>query len=296
MVWSRFSFRIVFLALLLTAFMAGHCLAHGDSRPQKTGILLVAFGTTVPEARAGFERVEATVKKKFPGIPVFWAYTSKIVRDKVGEEEGTELQSVAEALALMMDQDFTHIALLSLHTIPGEEYHSLVAVAKAFEGLPDGPQKVLVSYPLLGTSPDYKAAAKAILGVAPKEFGKDDALVLMGHGTHHSADVCYAALQYHLGKVRPNVFVGTVEGNPTLDDVLAELKARKPKTVYVMPFMSVAGDHARNDMAGDEPDSWKSVLEKAGYNVVPVLRGTSEYQVFVDLWVEHLASALSHFE
>jgi sirohydrochlorin cobaltochelatase len=87
-----------------------------------------------------------------------------------------------------------------------------------------------------------------------------------------------------------------VEGWPEIDEIKADLKLRRIKQAYLIPFMSVAGDHARNDMAGPEPDSWKSILEKEGIQCVPVLKGTAEYQEFVDIWVDHLRTAFEHFE
>jgi sirohydrochlorin cobaltochelatase len=90
--------------------------------------------------------------------------------------------------------------------------------------------------------------------------------------------------------------VGTVEGWPEIEDVKADLKSREIKKAYIMPFMSVAGDHARNDMAGPEEDSWKSVLEREEIECVPVLKGTAEFQEFVDIWVDHLKSVFAHFE
>ena len=121
-------------------------------------------------------------------------------------------------------------------------------------------------------------------------------VVLMGHGTHHPADVYYAALNYHLQKMDPNIFVGTVEGWPEIDEIKADLKKRKIKKVYLMPFMSVAGDHARNDMGGPEEDSWKSILEREGVKCVVALKGTAEYPEFVDIWVDHLRTAFGHLE
>ena len=97
-------------------------------------------------------------------------------------------------------------------------------------------------------------------------------------------------------KLDPNIFVGTVEGWPEIDEIKADLKQRRIKRVYLMPFMSVAGDHARNDMAGPEQDSWKSMLEKEDINCVVVLKGTAEFQEFVGIWIDHLRSAFSHFD
>jgi sirohydrochlorin cobaltochelatase len=93
----------------------------------------------------------------------------------------------------------------------------------------------------------------------------------------------------------PNIFIGTVEGYPEVGLIEALLKKKKIKKAYLMPFMSVAGDHAKNDMAGDEKDSWKSVLTNAGITCVPVLKGTAEFNAFADIWVDHLNGPLSHF-
>ncbi len=261
----------------------------------KKGIILVAFGSTIPEAQVSFENIEKSVKKSFPGVPVYWSYTSRIIIDKMSKE-GKYLATPEEALARMMRENFTHVAMQSLHTIPGAEFHGMLRNAHKFEGMGKGLHKVLVGYPLMATSEHVQRVAEAILKVIPKERRRKDAVVLMGHGTHHPANVYYAALNYHLQKLDTNVFVGTVEGWPELDDIKADLRKRRVKKAYLMPFMSVAGDHARNDMAGAEEDSWKSILEKEGIGCVLVLKGTAEYQEFVDIWVDHLRSAFGHLK
>jgi sirohydrochlorin cobaltochelatase len=286
---------VLLIAVIMVFALITTAAAHGDKRPVKKGILLVAFGTSVPEAQVAFENIDKKVKAAFPGVEVRWAYTSKIIRNKLAKE-GKNLDSPAVALAKMADDDFTHVAVQSLHTIPGEEYHYLVQTAHAFQGKPKGLQKVLLGYPLLATADDLEKAAKAIMAVIPKDRKKDEAVILMGHGTHHPANAYYPAMQYYFWQHDPLVFVGTVEGSPSLDDVQAELKKHGVKKAYLMPFMSVAGDHAMNDMAGDEEDSWKSVLTKAGIECVPILKGTAEYDGIVDLWVDHLKGAMSHFK
>jgi len=117
----------------------------------------------------------------------------------------------------------------------------------------------------------------------------------MGHGTHHPSNAFYAALMFQLQLRDPTILVGTVEGYPDLDLIQELLRKKKIKKLYLMPFMSVAGDHAKNDMAGDEDDSWKSILTKAGFECVPVLKGTAEYDEFADIWVDHVGGPLSHF-
>ena len=287
--------KVAVLFVLMSLLMPAVPLyPHGEKRPMKKGILLVGFGTTVPEARVSYENIERSVKEAFPGMPVYWSYTSRIIIRKMANE-GQHLFTPEEALASMMREDFTHVAVQSLHTIPGEEFHGVVENVHKFAGMNKGLRKVLVGYPLMASSEDVQRAAENILKVIPKDRKKKDAVVLMGHGTHHPANVYYAALNYHVQKMDPKVFVGTVEGWPEIDEITSELKQQRIKKAYLMPFMSVAGDHARNDMAGPGEDSWKSILEKEGITCVPVLRGTAEYQEFVDLWVEHLRAAFGHY-
>ncbi len=118
------------------------------------------------------------------------------------------------------------------------------------------------------------------------------ALILMGHGTHHPANIYYPGLQYSLDRLDPLILIGTVEGTPSLEDVRRVLATHKVAKVYLQPFMAVSGDHAMNDMAGDEEDSWKSVLTRDGLTCVPILRGTAESPVFVEIWLDHLQTAL----
>ncbi len=162
--------------------------------------------------------------------------------------------------------------------------------------MPKGMRNIFVGTPLLYSPADVEKTVKIMAAQFPKERKADEAIVLMGHGTPHAANIYYPALQYYFGKMDPNVFVGTVEGSPTLDDVLAGLKQRGIKKAYLLPLMSVAGDHARDDMAGDEDDSWKSVLTKAGITCVPVLKGTAEYDAIADLWLDHLRIAMAHLQ
>jgi sirohydrochlorin cobaltochelatase len=186
------------------------------------------------------------------------------------------------------------VAVLSLHTIPGEEFHELVQNVHLFGQMADGFEKILVARPLLSSHSDMETVAKTLLKNIPgRKAG--DAVLFMGHGTeHHPADAIYLAMNQVFQELDPLVFVGTVEGKPTIEDILPKLKNLKPKTVYLMPMMSVAGDHAKNDMAGDEEDSWKSVLTKNGFKCEAILKGTAEFAEIVDVWLEHLKTVVSH--
>jgi sirohydrochlorin cobaltochelatase len=285
---------ILFLIVLLFPVI---CLAnsHGPQGVVKKGILLVAFGSSLPQAQVSFENIDKRVKLQFPDIPVHWAYTSIIIRKKLAKQ-GKHLDSVSIALSKMMDQGFTHVAVQSLHTIRGSEFNDLVHIANAFQGMPGGIQKIMVGSPLLSSPTDMDNVVDAILKNIPANRKKADAVVLMGHGTHHPANAFYAALMFNLQRKDPNVFVGTVEGSPLIDEIIGMLREKKIKKVTLMPFMSVAGDHARNDMAGDEQDSWKSILEKAGFKCDIVMKGTAEYDNMIDIWMGHLKGVMKHYQ
>jgi sirohydrochlorin cobaltochelatase len=276
---------------LCTLVWAG---GHGHKAPKKVGILLVAFGSSERSAQVSFENIDKKVKAAYPGIPVRWAYTSSIIRKKLAGQ-GKHLDSPEVAMAKMMDEGFTHLAVQSLHTIGGAEYHDLRRTVGAYKVM-GGFQRIVLGYPLLATQEDMQRSVKAILSVIPKERQKNEAVVLMGHGAHHPSNAFYAALAFQLQLEDPNIFLGTVEGYPEVDLILELMLQKKIRKAYLMPFMSVAGDHAKNDMAGDEDDSWKSILTKAGIQCVPILKGTAEYDVFVDIWVDHLGGPLSHFD
>lgn len=290
------TYRISFLAILIAFSLCAEVRAggHGRNAPKKVGILLVAFGSSQASAQVSFENIDKKTKAAYPGIPVRWAYTSHIIRKKLAKQ-GKYLDSPEVALAKMQDEGFSHVAVQSLHTIGGEEYHDLRRTVGAFKAM-GGFQGIILGYPLLATQDDMQRTVKAILETIPRDRQKGDAVVLMGHGTHHPSNAFYAALMFQLQLEDPNVFVGTVEGYPEVDLIKDILLKKKITKAYLMPFMSVAGDHAKNDMVGEAEDSWKSIFTKAGISCVPILKGTAEYDSFVNIWVSHIRGPLSHFD
>ncbi len=279
------------------AMMSGHAAAgHGKKREPRKAILLAAFGTTVPEARKALDNIDVRVREAFPEIEVRWAYTSGIVRKRLAEQ-GKVFHSPESAMARLMDEGYTHVAALSLHTIPGEEFHRLYKNAHLFQQMVRGFDQVLVAPPLLSSREDMFRSADALLGSLPPERRKEDAVIFMGHGSKkHPADGLYLAMNQVLQNRDSNAFMGSVSGYPALDDLLPGLHERRVRKVYVVPFMAVAGDHAINDMAGDDPDSWKSVLEKEGFTCEAILKGTAEIPDMVRIWVDHLKIAVAHFK
>ncbi len=281
----------ILLALLACLALAGPAQAgHGQATAPQKAILLVSFGTSVAQAQKAFAAIDAAAKARFPGVEVRWAYTARMIRQKLAKQ-GQVTLSPQQALANLSEDGYGLVAAQSLHVIPGEEYEGLQETARRMAGLPKGLTRVEVGPPLLASPEDMRRVAKVMLASAPKERRPGEALVFMGHGTGHPANAAYPAMAYVFHRLDPNAFLATVEGYPTLEMVRHDLQARKIKKAYLIPFMSVAGDHARNDMAGDEPDSWRSQLGKAGIACEPVLTGMAEHPEIVEIWLDHLQEA-----
>lgn len=286
------SLRTLFALFLCLALAAPALAGHEGKKEPKKAIVVAAFGTSVPEAAPAIEKMVARVKAAYPGVPVSLCYTASMIRHKLAREGKTVPPSPAEALAALPDQGVTDVALFSLQTIPGHEYDDLVTVAKAFSGLPKGLHKVEVSAPLLYARDDFPRLAKALLASAPKDRKPGEALVLVGHGTDHPADMAYPALQYTLWQLDPNAFVTTVEGTPSFTDLVAALKKRGIEKAWLMPLFAVAGDHAHNDMAGKEKDSLASQLAAVGVTAVPVMTGNGDRDAVAAIWMDHLKTVV----
>ena len=252
----------------------------------KKAILVVSFGTSYHDTlEKTILATEGAIAQANPGWEVRRAFTSAIIMRKLLARDNLQIDNVSQAMAKLEAEGFTHVAVQPTHVMHGEEYEKLLSMLEPYRLS----MKIRVGQPLLNSQEDYEQVAKALLSWLPRQ---DDALVLMGHGTAHFANSAYGQLEQNLQDLRDTVYVATVEGYPTLDRVIRSLAARPEiKSVTLAPLMLVAGDHARNDMAGDE-DSWKAQLEKAGYRVTCVLRGMGECPAIRDLFVRHCADAV----
>jgi len=268
--------------------------SHGEKKTEKKAILLVTFGTSNQEAGKVFDRIDEQTRKAFSGVEVRWAYTSKMIRTKLAKE-GKFLDSPEMAMSKLMSDGYTHVAVLSLHTIPGEEFHELYQNAQLFGQMAGGFEKILVARPLLSSAKDMETVAGTLMKNIPGRKPAD-AVIFMGHGTgRHPADALYLAMNQVFQEIDSRAFVGTVEGKLMIETLLPKLKQLKIKKVYLAPLMSVAGDHAQNDMVGDEPESWKSILTRSGYSCESILKGTADYPEIVEVWLDHLRTVLAHF-
>lgn len=290
----RILFRLLLCLPLLfpTLALAGH---GKDAAPGKPAILIVAFGSSVPRAQETIQKMVEGIQAAHPDQTVRLAYSSNMIRRKLATQ-GQQIDSPLMALARLAGEGADKVAVQPLQVLPGEEFHDIVAQAQALQGLPKGLSRVAVGQPLLGGNPDLAAMAGA-LAESAAPLAKDEVLLLVGHGTRHGADAFYPALQEHFRRLGnhqgANVLVGTIEGTVGLEDVLAELKARKIRKVRLRPLLGVAGDHVVNDILGDAPDSWKSRLQAAGLSVTPVPQGLLDLPAAVALWTAHLETALA---
>jgi sirohydrochlorin cobaltochelatase len=274
----------------IIALMIFNMGTNAQTNPPKKGILLITFGTSYPNARKAFDNIEEQVRSYWPDIDIYWAYTSGFIRKKLAKQ-GIQIDSPSGALAKMGEAGYTHIAAQSLHIIPGSEFHDVVRTVKGLTQVQKGLEKTTMGRPLVSKHEDLERMARFFTEEFPIATN-DEAVVLMGHGTHHNANVYYPGFQYYLNDLSDRHYVATVEGYPTLERVIRQLKKQQVQKVTLTPFMSVAGDHAQNDMAGEEKDSWKSQLEAEGFEVDVVMKGLAEYDEVVKIWLDHLKEAL----
>jgi len=285
---------VVMAVVIVCVFAAAGCANENPAvKGPKKGILLVAFGSTAPGGEAAVTAVTEAVRKAYPDTDVWLAYTSRIIMLKLAKEQKRFIDDPATALAKMAFNGYTDVSVLSTHIIPGEEYQDLRAVADGFRlmgqnGTKSGFERITLSEPLLANGHDVERVADILAKTYAKE-AKIGAVAFMGHGSPNFAHAAYSELQMALWRRSPNFFVGTVEETPLLSDILPYLKKTGAKTVTLAPAMLVAGDHAINDMAGDEPDSWKSELIKAGYRVSPKMTGLGQLPEVQKMLLDKLA-------
>ncbi len=258
--------------------------------PNKDAIVVMSFGTTYKDTRV--KTIDATVdaiKAAHPNTKVITAFTSHIIRDRIQQKEGITYPTPEEALAELKKDGYTRVALASLDVIPGMEYNYDVAVYNLYK---NNFKKMTLGTPLMywmgqeNQTDQVIETLKAVQSQFPK-LGKEDALLIMAHGTPDPSNAYYSVIQDRIHTLgMKNVFVYTVEGTPNLEQVIPQLKLHGIKHVTLMPFMMVAGDHANNDMAGAEPDSHKSILEKEGFKVDTYIHGLGENPNIRNLFVE----------
>lgn len=271
-----------------------------EAQPDKDAILVMSFGTTFKDSREKtIDKTVADIKAAHPGTKVVLAFTSHIIVDRIKAKEGLTIPTPEEALAQLKKDGYTRIALATLDIFPGMEYDYDAAVYDLYKGQF---KKMTLGTPIMywmgqeEQTDDVADFVKAFSTQFPK-LGSSDALLVMAHGTPHPSNAYYSVVQTRLDRAKlGNAYIYTVEGWPNIETVMEILKEKNVKNVTMMPMMMVAGDHANNDMAGDEPDSHKSILKKAGYNVTTYIHGLGENAAIRKLFVAKADEAWNALE
>ena len=276
-------------------------------------LLVVSFGTSFNDSRAeDVKGIEDALAKAYPDWSVRRAFTAQIIINHVEARDGENIDNMQQALDRAVENGVKNLVVQPTHLMHGAEYDEMT---EAINGYKDKFESVAIAEPMLGEvgddatviNDDKKAVAQAITDEACKTAGFDDmqaaadagtAFVFMGHGTSHTANVTYDQMQTQMEDLGfTNAFIGTVEGEPedtACEEVIAKVKDAGFKNVILRPLMVVAGDHANNDMAGDDDDSWKSQFEASGAfdSVECQIEGLGRIEAVEDLYVEHTQAAI----
>ena len=274
-------------------------------------LLVVSFGTSFNDSRvADIKGIEDALQAAYPDWSVRRAFTAQIIINHIQARDGEKIDNMTQALDRAVANGVKNLVVQPTHLMHGAEYDEM---CEAIEAYKDQFESVSIAEPMLGEvgsdatviNADKEAVAKAITAAAVSEAGFESleaakdagtAFVFMGHGTAHVAKVTYSQMQTQMQNLGyENVFIGTVEGEPeetACEAVIEAVKAAGYTNVVLRPLMVVAGDHANNDMAGSEDDSWKTMFEAAGFTVDCQIHGLGEIADVQALYVAHTKAAI----
>ncbi|WP_196593713.1 sirohydrochlorin cobaltochelatase [Pectinatus sottacetonis] len=267
----------------------------------KDAILVMSFGTTYKDSRKKtIERTVQAIQAAHPNTKVILSFTSHIIIDRIKAHEGITIPDPEKALKELKKEGYTRIAIASLDVIPGMEYSYDTAVYDLYK---KDFKKMTIGVPAMywmgqeHQRDDVTEFLKAFSTQFPKNIAADEAVLVMGHGTPNPNNAYYSVIQNHMNMLNMhNVYIYTVEGWPSLETIIPQLKAKGIKKVTLMPMMMVAGDHAHNDMAGNTAESHKSILEKEGFEVKTYIHGLGENAAVRNIFVERANEAWNALE
>jgi sirohydrochlorin cobaltochelatase len=322
-VFMKIHFITICLVFAVFLICANGALASGSKGipgSGKNAIIIASFGTTVPEAVGAITNITQIVRKAYPATEVRMTFTSNIIRSIWKKrqadpkkwlsqgipEEVLYIKNVIATVGDLLEDGYTNIVVQPTHMFFMEQSHDLsqyvngLASIRTMKSKWKPIDKIVMGRPALGMPGniypyhvDIEATCKTLAQDVEQAKKEDAMLVYMGHGNEHWSTGIYGETQKKMRQMYPDVdtYIGVVEGSPTLDDLLGHLKHSKKKNILLKPFMIVAGDHAINDMAGPQDDTWKSILIQKGYKVNPVLEGLGRNDAFAAIFVRHIADA-----
>ena len=253
----------------------------------KQAILIVSFGTThLDTLERSISTLEAHIGAAFPNLPRFRAFTSPRIRARLAQRHGLEIPSPAEAMEQLIREGYESVLVQPPLLIPGEEFDKLRRTLLGFRDR----ISLKMGLPLLWREDDLDGILHEV--AAFYHPAQEEILLLMGHGTEHDANRFYTVLDEKMRSCPDCCMrICTVEGKPDIADAVAALREQPIRRIVAAPLMLVAGDHAKNDMAGDEPDSLRSMLEQAGFSVECRFVGLGEIPAIRDRYLRRLREA-----
>lgn len=255
-------------------------------------ILVVSFGTSYNDSRSEtIGAIEDAIAKAYPDYTVQRAFTSQTIIDKLSKRDGLHIDNVQEALDRAADAGVKTLIVQPTHLMNGNEYTDL---SNELNNYTSKFENLVLGDPLLTSDSDYESVIKAITSATKEKDDGQTALVFMGHGTDAASNSDYTALQQKLNDDGfDNYYIGTVEASPSVDDIISEIGQKGTyKKIVLEPLMVVAGDHANNDMAGDDSDSWKSKFEAAGYQVECIIKGLGANKDIQQIYIQHVQASI----
>lgn len=311
----------ILLGIILLVGLAHSSFAMGEQENKKA-IVLATFGTSYPSALKAVTDIQKKVQEAFPKVEVKVAFTSNIIRGIWHRRQGDKkflaeykdipreilyVKGPLATIADLQDEGYRTIVVQPTLIYDGEEYTDLRSYIRGLNSIRTMKAKympfvkLVVGRPAFGENSsvhdyhkDMEAAARALHDDVETARKNGAALVYMGHGNEFYSTGVYAEFQQVMRRMYPDakIFIGTVEGFPSLDDTLSSVRQAGVKEVILKPLMLVAGDHANNDMAGDEDDSWKSTFKRAGIRVKCIIHGLGENPEWADIYVRHIMDAV----
>lgn len=254
-------------------------------------LLVLSFGTSFNDnRRLTIGAIEDSLEKAFPDYSVRRGFTANIIIDHINRRDRFLIDDVEAALKRAESNGVKTLVVQPTHLMNGFEYNDLISEVGNHA---DSFDKVVFGEPLLTSDEDFKRVEQAIVDWTKEYDDGKTAICFMGHGTEAESNAVYQKMQDLLtADGYTNYFIGTVEAAPTFEDVLAAVKKGGYERVILEPLMVVAGDHANNDMASDEEDSWKSAFEAEGYKVECLLRGLGENAAIRQIYIDHAQAAI----
>lgn len=259
----------------------------------KPAILIALAGTSSEDGAKTLTHIDNLLRDRFQGIRRSWAYTSSGVRRKL-EQSGKPVASPSEALADLIKDGVTHVAVKSLHMATGMEYTDLKDLVQKFNGGSSGFKNIILSKPLWDVPADFERTVQRLLSDLPAGTNASEAVLLVAHGSQRrEAQGTYEAAAAICRRLDRRVILSTLMSNPSLEDVIRECKASGLKNLVLVPLMIVAGSSVTNDLAGDGPGSWVSVLGREGIRCTPVIKGLADHDEIIRIWMDDVGRMLT---